>query len=71
MIQYVELWAYQVVKNRHNIVLSRAHASVIISLERSHCIVSIHSTSAFLVQTTNHAEGIVRKEAAVVQGHTQ
>lgn len=63
--------AYQVIKNRHQIVLSGTHDAVVIPLVRAHRVVAVHGTLAFLVQASHHAEGVVREEAAVVQGHTQ
>lgn len=62
---------YQVIEQRHDVVLARSHAAVVISLEGTHRVVAIHSTPALLVQTTDHTEGVIREEATVIKGDTE
>jgi hypothetical protein len=62
---------YQVVQNGHNIVLTRAHAAIVVALEGTNGIVSVHGPLAFLVHSAHHAKGIIREKSTRVQSDTQ
>lgn len=65
------LMSDQIVQQRPQEVLSRAHATIIVAFERTNGVVAVNAAFSFVVEASNHTEGVVREEAAIVQCCTQ
>ena len=62
------LTPHQVVQQRHDEVLPRAHGAVVVALEGADGVVAVAGAFALFVQPGHEAEGVVREEAAASKG---